>query len=554
MKENGSLLCLEFIKHPYPHCWRCKKPVIFRATEQWFISVDKDNLRGRALEQIGNTNWFPGWGENRIRGMVESRPDWCISRQRSWGVPIPAFSCKKCGRVHFTGAFNEAVRKLFAVEGSNAWFAREVSEILPPDLKCDCGANDFEKENDILDVWFESGASHFAVIKDNPQYSWPADLYLEGSDQHRGWFQTSLLTAVAAFGEAPYRAVLTHGFTVDAQGKKMSKSRGNVVNPQEVVKKYGADVLRLWVASADFRDDLAASDGILQQIADAYNKIRNTCRFLLSNLGDYAPRCEAHALLEIDRWILLRLAKLIARVKKAYDEFEFHVVYHSIYDFCVNDLSAFHLDLSKDRLYCDTKNSAARRSAQFAMREILLALIKLLAPVTPFLAEDLLRHVLRWPPRPAGGGPPVSSVLLFDFPSVPEAYLDKELEEKWERLLEIRAEVYRVLEIARQNKDIGGSTEARVEIYAGESTFNFLKSVYNMLSLVFICSNVVLQEDRQVPAEAVRGEKIKDLSIIVRRASGKKCVRCWNFRESVGVNVDFPDLCERCFAVVSGKK
>jgi isoleucyl-tRNA synthetase len=354
----------------------------------------------------------------------------------------------------------------------------------------------------------------------------------------------------------------------------MSKSQGNVVNPQEVVKKYGADVLRLWVASADFRDDMAASEGILQQIADAYNKIRNTCRFLLSNLGDYVPLSNVWdapthnsqpttfptthnpqriTLLDVDRWILLRLARLIARVKKAYDEFEFHVIYHSIYDFCVNDLSAFYLDLSKDRLYCDAKDSAARRSAQFAMREILLALIKLLAPVTPFLAEDLLRHVSRLPPA-LRGGLPASSVLLFDFPTGPEAYLDKELEEKWERLLEIRAEVYRVLEIARQNKDIGGSTEARVEIYAGENTFKFLESVYNMLSLVFICSEVVLRESGRAPEGAVPAEKIKDMCMVVRKASGKKCVRCWNFRESVGIDVNHSELCERCLGVVSGKR
>ncbi|OGB87332.1 isoleucine--tRNA ligase, partial [candidate division WOR-1 bacterium RIFCSPHIGHO2_02_FULL_45_12] len=345
MKEDGSLLKLEFMGHPYPHCWRCKEPVIFRATEQWFVAVDHKHMRQEALKAIGHTKWFPAWGENRIRGMVETRPDWCISRQRSWGVPIPAFYCTKCHKPQMTGVFNKAIRELVREHGTNGWFEKSAAEILPKGTKCSCGGTDFTKETDILDVWFESGSSHAAVLTGGQ-----ADLYLEGSDQHRGWFQTSLLLGIGYKGHAPFKAVLTHGFTIDDKGKKMSKSLGNVISPQAVVKEYGADILRLWVASTDFRNDMAASQNILRQVREAYLKIRNTCRFLLSNLYDYDGRGtmdDGRKLLEIDRWILLCLHKLIERVIKAYDNFEFHIVYHSLYDFCVNDLSAYYLDMSK---------------------------------------------------------------------------------------------------------------------------------------------------------------------------------------------------------------
>src|SRR3989339_2179560 len=323
MKEDGSLLKLEFMKHPYPHCWRCKKPVIFRATEQWFVAVDHNNMRGEALKAIGHTKWFPAWGETRIRGMVEGRPDWCISRQRSWGVPIPVFYCKKCKKPHMTGEFNKAIIKLVKEQGTNGWFANEAKDILPANHKCDCGGSEFTKETDILAVWFESGSSHAAVLEQREGLSWPADLYLEGSDQHRGWFQTSLLLGVGYKGRAPFKSVLTHGFTIDDRGKKMSKSLGNVIDPQDVVKRYGADVLRLWVASTDFRNDMAASEKILKQVQEAFLKIRNTCRFLLSNLSDFPTSNSEHStdVLEIDRWILLRLHQLVGRVRKAYDEY-----------------------------------------------------------------------------------------------------------------------------------------------------------------------------------------------------------------------------------------
>jgi len=536
MKQDGSLLKLEFIKHSYPHCWRCKKPVIFRATEQWFVSVEKNDLRRQALKAIGDTKWFPSWGENRIRGMVETRPDWCISRQRSWGVPIPVFYCKSCGKPQMTGSFNQAVRDLFRKEGTSGWFAKDASEILPTGTKCPgCGGKEFTKETDILDVWFESGSSHAAVLETREELNWPADLYLEGSDQHRGWFQSSLLIATGYKGRAPYNAVLTHGFTIDDKGKKMSKSLGNVVDPQDVVKRYGADVLRLWVASTDFRNDMAASEKILKQVQEAYTKIRNTCRFLISNLYDYHssshPVIQPDSLLEIDKWILLRLNRLIEKTNKSYDNFEFHLVYHGLYDFCVNDLSAFYLDMSKDRLYCDTKDSLERRSVQTAIHEILFALIKLMAPILSFTAEDILGYV-------AGHESRVASVFLLDMPKAKEKYLDIKLEEKWERILEWREKVYQKLEVLRAGKEIGGSIDAQVVLFAKGKELETLKSVEASLPMIFIASKVVLAEGEGEPR--------------VAHAPGAKCQRCWKWAESVGQNKAHSTLCERCAKVVIG--
>ncbi|MDD5382386.1 MAG: isoleucine--tRNA ligase [Candidatus Margulisbacteria bacterium] len=523
MKENGTLLKLEFFKHSYPHCWRCKKPVIFRATEQWFISVDKNDMRGKALKAIGHTKWFPAWGENRIRGMVETRPDWCISRQRSWGVPIPAFYCEQCGKPQMTGIFNKAIRELVLKEGTNGWFAKEAADILPPGTKCPhCGSTTWEKETDILDVWFESGSS-FAAVLDGQ-----ADLYLEGSDQHRGWFQSSLLLGIGYRDKAPFKAVLTHGFTIDDKGKKMSKSLGNVINPQDVVKEYGADILRLWVASTDFRNDMAASQNILKQVREAYSKIRNTCRFLISNLYDYQTtdhRLQTTDLLEVDRWILLRLNRLIERVTKAYDEFEFHLVYHSLYDFCVNDLSAFYLDMSKDRLYCGGRDSVERRSAQFAMNEVLTTLVKLMAPILSFTAEDISRYALR-----------VTSIFLEDMPRPDAKYLDEKLERKWETILGFREKAYRKIEELRSNKTIGAAIDAQVELLATGKELEILKSVAALLPMILIVSKVVLTEGEGEPK--------------VSHAPGEKCQRCWLWSESVGSDKEHPTLCQRCSSVV----
>lgn len=523
MKEDGTLLKLEFFKHPYPHCWRCKKPVIFRATEQWFVSVDHKNLRQEALKAIKKTEWIPGWGENRIQGMVESRPDWCISRQRSWGVPIPVFYCKKCGKPQMTGVFNQAIRDLVRVSGTNGWFEKSAEEILPKGTKCkDCGGTEFEKESDILDVWFESGSSFAAVIDGQ------ADLYLEGSDQHRGWFQTSLLLGVGFKGEAPFKAVLTHGFTIDEKGKKMSKSLGNVISPQAVVKEYGADILRLWVASTDFRNDMAASQNILKQVRDAYLKIRNTCRFLLSNLNDYRENValDYQKMLEIDRWILLKLHRLIERVQKAYESYEFHIVYHSLYGFCVNDLSAYYLDMSKDRLYCGGKESIERRSAQTAMFEILNVLVKLMAPILSFTAEDIYRFI-------QSDAPKKESVFLLDMPKANKNYIDEKLETKWENIFQLKEAINKEIETLRANKEVSASLEVQVEI--GTKGREWVKDVESILPAVLIVSQVKL----------VDGD-----SISVKKASGDKCERCWMLLESVGKNKEHPTLCERCVKVV----
>jgi isoleucyl-tRNA synthetase len=549
MKENNTLLKLEFIKHSYPHCWRCKNPVIFRATEQWFISVDKNDLRRNALKAIADTKWYPAWGETRIRGMVETRPDWCISRQRSWGVPIPAFYCKKCGKPSLTGVFNKAIQELVLKEGTNGWFAKEAKDILPSGTKCPfCGGSEFTKETDILDVWFESGSS-FAAVLDRP-----ADLYLEGSDQHRGWFQSSLLISTGYQGRAPFNAVLTHGFTIDDKGKKMSKSLGNVVDPQDVTKRYGADVLRLWVASTDFRNDMAASEKILKQVQEAYSKIRNTCRFLISNLYDYQGQGSGvkgqEELLEVDRWILLRLNRLTEKIIKAYDEFEFHVVYHSLYDFCVNDLSALYLDMSKDRLYCGGKDSIERRSAQFAMNEILQTLIKLMAPILSFTAEDIYKYInnkseiLNQKSEAnsnfqnsnfdiASNFEIRDSIFLQDMPKADPQYLDAKLEERWNKIIQLKEEVYRELEAVRGRKEITSSTEALVEI--GKKGREWASEVADILPLALIVAQVKLTD----------GE-----AIVVKHAPGQKCERCWIVKEDVGADQKHPTLCGRCGTVV----
>jgi isoleucyl-tRNA synthetase len=542
MQQDGSLLFAENMKHSYPHCWRCRKPVIFRATEQWFISVDKHELRTKALKAIGETKWYPAWGENRIRGMVSQRPDWCISRQRSWGVPIPAFYCKDCGKPQYKGVFNKAVAELFRAKGSNSWFETDAKEITAG-LKCgDCGGKEFEKETDILDVWFESGASHWAVLKGKEDLSWPADLYLEGSDQHRGWFQSSLLTSVGAEGKAPYRSVLTHGFTVDETGKKMSKSLGNVIDPQTVVKEFGADVLRLWVASTDFKNDMSASKDILKQIADAFSKIRNTCRFIMSNLNDFDPEKDAinyKDMEEIDKFALLKAQKLIEKCGKSYDEFEFHLVFHSIYGFCVNELSSFYFDVIKDRLYCESKGGKLRRSSQTAMNEILRIMVKLYAPVLSFTSEDIWKHINRAQSIEHGAqinSKSQNSIFVEDFPQVEHKYLDKKLEEKWNKLLEIRSEVYRVIENARAEKLISHPLEARVEVSLDGNDFQLMKGMEAQLPSIFIVSEFVVSEGNR--------------DITVKKAEGKKCDRCWMFLRSVGESHEHPGLCDRCVSVV----
>ncbi|GAV24457.1 isoleucine--tRNA ligase [Carboxydothermus islandicus] len=542
LEASGDLLAMSFIKHSYPHCWRCKNPVIFRATEQWFASID--GFREQALKEIEKVEWIPAWGKDRIYNMVRDRGDWCISRQRTWGVPIPIFYCEACGKEIITDESIKAVSDLFRVEGSDAWWKYEAAEILPDGFRCPhCGGVTFRKETDIMDVWFDSGSSHAAVLE-QPEYwpdlHWPADLYLEGSDQHRGWFNSSLSTAVATKGMAPYKAVLTHGFLVDEKGRKMSKSLGNVVDPLKVIKELGADILRLWVASADYRSDLAISNNILKQTAEGYRKIRNTIRFLLGNLYDYdheKHRVPYEQLLEIDRWALAKLHRLIARVEKAYRDYEFHVVFHAIHNFCAVDMSAIYLDIIKDRLYVELPDSEKRRSAQTVLYEILDSLLRLLTPVLAFTTEEAYRHF------PAKNKK--ESVQLLDMPKVEEKYLDLALEETWDKILEIRAKVLKALEAARQEKLIGHSLDAWVTLKASGELYDFLVKRVNIWPEIFIVSQVDVQK------EEVAGENGElPLEVVVNKALGEKCQRCWMYSPEVGLDPEFPDTCPRCAGVL----
>ncbi|MHB8158851.1 MAG: isoleucine--tRNA ligase, partial [Desulfocucumaceae bacterium] len=543
----GSLLAKSTVQHQYPHCWRCKKPLFFRATEQWFASID--GFRREALEAIAKVRWIPSWGEDRIHNMVANRGDWCISRQRTWGVPIPIFYCKGCGKEIINDQTISHLQVLFKELGSDVWFAREAGDLIPPGLQCpECGTGEFSKETDIMDVWFDSGTSHLGVLDQPeiwPDLRWPADLYLEGSDQHRGWFNSSLSTSVAARGEAPYRAVLTHGFLVDEQGRKMSKSLGNVVDPLKVIAQMGADILRLWVSSSDYRSDLAASPAIMKQMTESYRKIRNTSRFLVGNIYDFDPGIDTvpySELSEIDRWALMRLQKVIDRVLAAYGDYDYHVVYHAVHNFCTVDMSALYLDIIKDRLYTAAPSSKERRSAQTVMYEVLNALVRLLAPVLAFTSEEIWRYI------PVGGDKP-ESIQLCDMPEVNSNYLDPELEKKWDRLLGIRAVVTRTLEAARRDKLIGNSLEALTELYASGDLYHFLNAMKEDLATIFIVSGVVLMEG-QAPAGAATDEEVPGFGVVVARAAGDKCERCWNYQQGVGVDAEHPTLCPRCAGVV----
>ena len=542
LKEFGALAGEQIIRHSYPHCWRCKEPVIFRATPQWFISMEKRQLRSKSLAAIDRVKWIPSWGRERIYGMIENRPDWCVSRQRAWGVPIAVFYCAECETILLNQELNDRIFKLFEEKGADAWFEKESAQILAQEVACpNCGHDRFVQETDILDVWFDSGVSHAAVLEERPYLRWPADLYLEGSDQHRGWFHSALLTAVGTRGQAPYRAVLTHGFVVDEAGKKMSKSVGNIVAPKEVVDKYGAEILRLWVSAADYRDDIRISQKILKQLSDAYRRIRNTCRFMLGNLYDFDPGRDVVAyedMLEIDRYALHRFQELCERILKAYDNYEFHTVYHSLYNYCTLDLSAFYLDVLKDRLYISPPKSRARKGAQTTLHILLDAMTRLMAPILSFTAEEIWQHM------PANDSK-TTSVHLAAFPAVNADWQDQTLARNWRSLLEVRGEVTRALEIARAQKIIGHALNASVKIAVPDELFNKLYPYKDDLSNICIVSQTELLKDVKLQRGYV-SEDIEGLFIKVAAAKGAKCERCWRHDLQVGQAGRDSAICPRC--------
>jgi len=542
LQENGRLLGHSSLNHSYPHCWRCKSPVIFRATEQWFVSMETNELRKAALAEIERVRWIPAYGRDRITGMIENRPDWCLSRQRVWGVPIPGFTCVGCRTVLADPRIIDHVADLMESKGADVWFQQSAVELLPAGTACSkCGGSSFEKERDILDVWFESGVSYAAVLKERKW--WPADLYLEGSDQHRGWFHSALLAGVTTDRRAPYQAVLTHGFVVDGQGKKMSKSAGNVVAPQDVIKQSGAEILRLWVAAQDYREDLRISQEILNHLIEAYRKIRNTCRFLLSNLYDFNPalhRVPYEELPELDRWALLRLGELIPRVRKGYEEFEFHTIFHALNNFCSVDLSAVYLDILKDRLYTFRADSPLRRASQTVLFDIAVALTKLMAPVLSFTAEEIWQTM----PEACKKSLKTTSVHLVAFPEAESIWTNADLAQRWDQLLEVRIAVQGELEKQRRDKVIGAPLEARVELEANPDKYELLKRHEQDLSALFIVSQATVERVTNLPHHPdFRVRK-------VGKASGAKCERCWNYRPAVGTFSDHPTLCDRCLEAI----
>lgn len=543
LDETGHLFALVKIVHQYPHCWRCKKPILFRATEQWFCSVD--GFKDQAIEAISGVNWIPEWGEERIKGMVRDRSDWCISRQRTWGVPIPILYCKDCGKPIVNDQTIRAISDLFRAEGSDAWYTKDPSEFLPADVACECGCHSFTKETDIMDVWFDSGVSHAAVIDEREELHFPADLYLEGADQYRGWFQSSLLTSVAYKGVAPYKNVCTHGWVVDGEGKKMSKSLGNGVAPEDIIKQYGADILRLWVASSDYHADIRISPDIMKQLSEGYRKIRNTARYILSNLADFTPETDmvpVEKMPELDLWAIHALNELIAKAEAGYNSFDFHVVYHAIHNFCVVDMSNFYLDIIKDRLYCEKADSLERRSAQSAIYMILSALTRLVAPILAFTSEEI------WAAMPHLASDDTGSVLFNDMPKPIELHTDESFLAKWDRIHQVRDEVNKALEGKRNEKVIGKSLEAKVILHCSGELAAFLEIVKDELAAAFIVSQVELSDGAGETAS-----DMEELSITVQKADGEKCERCWAYRTTVGECEEHPTLCARCAAVVKNQ-
>ena len=539
LTEAGAIMGQVHIKHQYPHCWRCHNPIIFRATEQWFCSVAK--FRDDVYKAIDTVKWMPDWGHDRMKGMVRDRNDWCISRQRTWGVPIPAFYCKKCGAYHITDATIKAVSELFRKEGSDAWYKYEAEQIIPAGEVCEkCGASEWTKDTDIMDVWFDSGSTHAAVLEERPELSFPADMYMEGGDQFRGWFQSSLLTSVAAKGCAPYKSVLCHGWVVDEQGKQMHKSAGNGVEPSEIIKDYGADIIRLWVASSDYTVDVRAGKNIFKQLSEAYRKIRNTARFILGNLDGFDPNTDCVAddqLQEIDRWALAALDDLIVNSKAGYDVYDFNKVYHAVYNFCVVAMSNFYLDVTKDRLYCT--NGVGRKAAQTTMYKILVALDKIIAPILCFTSQEI------WDFLPKTEG--MNKYVVFEaMPKAGQYAADDAFKAKWAQLIAVRDEVKKVLEQARAEKTIGASLEASVTLYCNDAVYDLLNSIpMDELADLMIVSHVELVKGEGGSASAVEG-----LGVAAAHATGEKCERCWKYSADIGTHAAHPTLCARCASVV----
>jgi isoleucyl-tRNA synthetase len=557
VRSRGALLHTEKTEHSYPHCWRCHNPVIFRATEQWFISMETplpggkskdDTLRTRALEEIKKVKWDPAWGEERLSNMIQTRPDWCISRQRVWGVPIAVFLCEACGKPLNDHAVNRKVVELFAKSGADAWFTPESDTILPAGTKCPhCGGTKFEKETDIFDVWLESGASYLALLADEPDnhYPWPSDLYLEGGDQYRGWFQSSLLCAMGTHGTPPYKGVVTPGWTLDEKGQAMSKSRGNDVDPVDISSRLGGEVVRLWVASVDFREDVVGSEALMLRVAENYRKIRNTFRYILGNLGDFDPQTDAVAfdeMEELEQYMLRQTCAFAAEVRNAYEEFAFHKIYHRVNHFCIVDLSAFYFDVLKDRLYISAPKSQGRRSAQTAISRIGEALVRLLAPIMSFTCEEIWPYLPKVPAR-------VESVHLALFPATAEILggaaipaAGSKSDEEWVTLRAIRDEVLKSLEEARNRKLIGTGLEAQVSITAADPAYSVLARRRDQLRYLFIVSAVTLTQGS--------GNGTGGVHIEVTKADGAKCERCWNYSTHVGEDNAYPTVCERCSLVL----
>ena len=533
IKESGHLMGVQHITHQYPHCWRCHHPIIFRATEQWFCSIDA--FKEDVYKAIDSVHWQPAWGHDRMAGMVRDRSDWCISRQRVWGVPIPVFYCTKCGKYHITDASIKAVSDLFRKEGSDAWYKYDANDILPKTEVCECGASDWEKDPDIMDVWFDSGSTWSAVCRERPELRWPVDMYMEGADQFRGWFQSSLLTSVATQGVAPYREVLCHGWVVDAQGKQMHKSAGNGMEPSEIIRDYGADIIRLWVASSDYTVDVRAGKEIFRQLSEAYRKMRNTARFMLGNISDFDPAkdmVDDDQLFEIDRWALEACNKLTATMRDAYEHYDFSRAYHALYNFCVIDMSNFYMDVIKDRLYC--ADDHARRCAQTALYRILVDFTKLLAPILCFTSQEIWSYI----PKLDG----MKDYVVFEQMPEAKAAADEAFEAKWDRIMAIRDDVKKVLEQARADKVIGSALEAGLTLYCSKDVYDFLNAIpMDELADLFIVSHVDLVEGEG----GVKG-LVEGLGVSAAHAAGNKCLRCWKYETTVGED----GLCPRCAKVL----